>query len=87
MHSAVAPACRKTSGRSCGLIGDFAETLAATRCIHNRPALLGWHPAHDFERGLAATVRWYLDNRPWWQAILDRGYKAERVGLLPEHSR
>jgi len=42
---------------------------------------LGWQPAHDFERGLAATVRWYLDNRPWWQAILDRGYKAERIGL------
>jgi dTDP-glucose 4,6-dehydratase len=44
---------------------------------------LGWQPAHDFERGLAATVRWYLDNRPWWQAILDHGYKAERVGLVP----
>jgi dTDP-glucose 4,6-dehydratase len=44
---------------------------------------LGWQPAHDFERGLAATVRWYLDNRPWWQAILERGYKPERVGLAP----
>jgi dTDP-glucose 4,6-dehydratase len=43
---------------------------------------LGWQPAYDFERGLAATVRWYLDNRPWWEAILDRGYTAERVGLL-----
>jgi dTDP-glucose 4,6-dehydratase len=26
-------------------------------------------------------VRWYLDSRAWWQSILDRGYKAERIGL------
>ncbi|HTP93783.1 MAG TPA: dTDP-glucose 4,6-dehydratase [Xanthobacteraceae bacterium] len=42
---------------------------------------LGWRAAETFETGLAKTVAWYLDNRPWWQAILDRGYKAERVGL------
>jgi dTDP-glucose 4,6-dehydratase len=42
---------------------------------------LGWHAAETFETGLAKTVRWYLDNRAWWQAILDRGYKAERIGL------
>ena len=22
-----------------------------------------------------------MDNRSWWQAILDRGYKARRIGL------
>lgn len=43
---------------------------------------LGWKPTHDFETGLAKTVRWYLENRPWWQAILDGGYQARRVGLL-----
>ena len=42
---------------------------------------LGWRATETFESGLARTVRWYLDNRAWWQAILDRGYKAERVGL------
>jgi dTDP-glucose 4,6-dehydratase len=42
---------------------------------------LGWRPVHDFETGLAKTVQWYLTNRSWWQAILDRGYKAERIGL------
>jgi dTDP-glucose 4,6-dehydratase len=41
---------------------------------------LGWRPAKSFEAGLADTVAWYLDNRAWWQAILDRGYKAERLG-------
>ncbi|MEB3275222.1 MAG: dTDP-glucose 4,6-dehydratase [Prochlorothrix sp.] len=33
---------------------------------------LGWQPAMTFEQGLRATLRWYLDNRDWWQALLDR---------------
>ena len=42
---------------------------------------LGWRAHETFETGLGKTVAWYLQNRPWWQAILDRGYKAERLGL------
>jgi dTDP-glucose 4,6-dehydratase len=42
---------------------------------------LGWRAQENFESGIAKTVAWYLQNRPWWQAILDRGYKAERIGL------
>ncbi len=42
---------------------------------------LGWRAAELFESGLRKTVRWYVDNKPWWQSILDRGYRAERVGL------
>jgi dTDP-glucose 4,6-dehydratase len=42
---------------------------------------LGWKAAETFETGLRNTVRWYVDNRSWWQSILDRGYRAERVGL------
>jgi dTDP-glucose 4,6-dehydratase len=41
---------------------------------------LGWKATHDFEAGLAKTVRWYLENRAWWQGILDRGYDARRIG-------
>lgn len=41
---------------------------------------LGWRPRHSLDAGLAATVRWYLDNRSWWQTILSRGYTAERLG-------
>jgi len=33
---------------------------------------LGWRPRIDFERGLEATVRWYVDHRGWWEAILAR---------------
>ncbi len=29
---------------------------------------LGWRPRHtDFAEGLAETIRWYEDNRQWWQ--------------------
>jgi dTDP-glucose 4,6-dehydratase len=25
-------------------------------------------------------VRWYLDNRRWWQRVLDGSYRLERIG-------
>ena len=36
---------------------------------------LGYKPARDFATGFAATLRWYIDNEPWWQAILDGSYR------------
>ena len=42
---------------------------------------LGWRPATSVEEGLAKTVRWYLDNRWWWEAIRQRGHSADRIGL------
>ena len=42
---------------------------------------LGWGASDTFESGIEKTVRWYLDNRDWWQSILSRGYKSARVGL------
>ena len=33
---------------------------------------LGWTPAHTFETGIRETVRWYLDNQAWVQAVLAR---------------
>ncbi len=44
---------------------------------------LGWNAEEDFESGIAKTVRWYIDQQPWWKAILERGYAASRVGLAP----
>lgn len=41
---------------------------------------LGWEPAHTFEQGIADTVRWYLDNQPWVQRVLDGSYRLERMG-------
>ena len=42
---------------------------------------LGWRARETFETGLEKTVRWFLDNRSWWQDILDRGYEAKRIGI------
>lgn len=42
---------------------------------------LGWRPRETFESGIRRTVDWYLDNKPWWQAVLDGSYKGERLGL------
>ncbi len=31
---------------------------------------LGFKPSISFEQGLRETVRWYVDNRSWWEPIL-----------------
>lgn len=41
---------------------------------------LGWRPRTTFETGLEQTVRWYLDNKEWWQRIQSGAYR-ERLGL------
>ena len=45
---------------------------------------LGWKRSFDFERGLAGTVRWYLDNSEWCRGIASKGYQGERLGLALE---
>ena len=42
---------------------------------------LGWKAEENFETGLSKTVHWYCENRPWWQSVLDRGYKRARIGV------
>lgn len=43
---------------------------------------LGWTPAHTIEEGMRDTVKWYLDNRDWWENIRQRGFDtAKRQGL------
>jgi len=42
---------------------------------------LGWTPRRDFETGLRQTVRWYLDNRAWWERVMSGAYRGERLGL------
>ncbi|HEY5807882.1 MAG TPA: dTDP-glucose 4,6-dehydratase [Povalibacter sp.] len=41
---------------------------------------LDWRPRETFETGLEKTVRWYLDNKAWWQRVLDGSYRLERIG-------
>lgn len=41
---------------------------------------LGWQPQETFESGIRKTVEWYLNNRTWWQHVLDGSYRLERLG-------
>jgi dTDP-glucose 4,6-dehydratase len=41
---------------------------------------LGWAPAEDFASGIRKTVAWYLENRQWWQRVVDGSYRLERIG-------
>ena len=41
---------------------------------------LGWKPRETFETGLKSTVKWYLENRWWWEALQAR-YAGQRLGL------
>jgi len=41
---------------------------------------LGWEPEESFETGIRKTVRWYLENRDWWERVLNGDYKLERIG-------
>lgn len=41
---------------------------------------LGWVPEETFESGMIKTICWYLDNKPWWQRVLNGDYKLDRLG-------
>ena len=40
--------------------------------IHNQ---LGWLPETKFADGIRKTIRWYLDNREWWEEIISGEYR------------
>jgi dTDP-glucose 4,6-dehydratase len=44
---------------------------------------LGWVPQESFDTGIRKTVRWYLDNRWWWEPIWYGRYGGTRLGAAP----
>ena len=40
--------------------------------IHNE---LGWLPETPFDEGMEKTVKWYLENRKWWENIINGEYQ------------
>jgi dTDP-glucose 4,6-dehydratase len=30
---------------------------------------LGWEPRYSFEAAMEKTVKWYVDNRDWWERV------------------
>jgi dTDP-glucose 4,6-dehydratase len=57
---------------------DFCYAIDASKLQRE----LGWSPKRDLADGLEDTVRWYVENRAWWQGIRDRGFHSERLGLV-----
>jgi dTDP-glucose 4,6-dehydratase len=55
---------------------DFRYAMDPSRA----EAALGWKARYDFEAGLEATLRWYLDHEAWWGPIRARRYAGQRLG-------
>lgn len=36
---------------------------------------LGWLPTTSFDEGIKMTIKWYLDNREWWEEIISGEYR------------
>jgi dTDP-glucose 4,6-dehydratase len=72
-----------------GILGLLGKPRSLVRFVEDRPghdrryaldsekiAGLGWQPRHDFEACLEETVRWYVDNRAWWEKIKSGSFRA-----------
>ena len=43
---------------------------------------LGWKPRYDFKEGISQTIHWYLKNKEWMEAMIQKsGYLGERLGI------
>lgn len=42
---------------------------------------LGWLPETKFTDGIKLTIKWYLDNRGWWERIINGEYKDYYVKM------
>ena len=50
---------------------DLRYAIDPTK-IHNE---LGWLPETKFQDGIKKTIKWYLDNKPWWENIINGEYQ------------
>lgn len=48
---------------------------------------IGWQPAHNFESGIASTVRWYVSNRRWCAEVQSGKYSRERLGVIASEGK
>jgi len=67
------------SGRDESLIEHVVDRPGHDRrysLSSDRVRELGWRPEVRFEEGLARTVAWYRDNKPWWEPIRLGEYRS-----------
>jgi dTDP-glucose 4,6-dehydratase len=88
---AVLPASDNPATRSAG-VASYSELkqFVADRPGHDRRYAinadkirreLGWQAQFGFDAGIRATVRWYLDNLGWCEAVQSGSYQRERLGI------
>ena len=41
---------------------------------HKLETELGWKPKYNFNTGIQETIKWYLENKPWWEHIISGEY-------------
>lgn len=76
------------------LLDELGKPSSLIRHVEDRPGhdrrycmnvdklmALGWEPDYTHEQAIRATVRWYVDNRWWWEPIRNGEFRAyyERV--------
>jgi dTDP-glucose 4,6-dehydratase len=68
-----------------GIPTEILKAYVADRSGHDRRYAidetkirteLGYASAEDFDQRFATTLQWYLDNEPWWRAIMDGSYRS-----------
>jgi dTDP-glucose 4,6-dehydratase len=65
------------TGRDWSLVDEVTDPRGAGHDLryavdYGKLAALGYRPSMPFEDGLARTVRWYRDNRAWWEPLRER---------------
>ena len=56
---------------------DFRYAIDASKIERE----LGWKPEETFETGIKNTIEWYLANMDWVEAVTDKNYNLERLGM------
>ena len=61
------------------LIREVEDRAGHDACYYmdwSKLRALGWQPQFDFNAALERTVRWYADNRWWWEKIKSGEFRA-----------
>jgi dTDP-glucose 4,6-dehydratase len=50
---------------------DLRYAIDPSKMIHE----FNWQPITDFDKGIKTTIKWYLNNKQWWQSIISGEYQ------------
>ncbi|KMY29633.1 spore coat protein [Lysinibacillus xylanilyticus] len=68
----------RTLGKSEALIEFVADRLGHDKRYAidaTKLEQLGWQPIYTFETGIAQTIQWYMENKEWWEQIINGEYQ------------